>query len=204
MKTSQAISCKCLVFLAVILKLVAAHPEWYRARDGHRYFIESAQNFNWLQAFDNCARKGLHFVTIDNARKNSAFVELLLSLRERPSDFWIGHHDEFNTAVDLNRSFFSSASGQRISYRYWSDGEPNNLNSNEHCVHVSRRSQYKWDDKSCDRNSYGYVCEKNHFSTIYQNDPAQQNWQSADSEENTQNVENMDDVNIRQTTDSPI
>ena len=39
----------------------------------------------------------------------------------------------------------------------WREGEPNNANSNEHCVQI--RKDGLWNDENCD-NHNNFICEK--------------------------------------------
>ncbi|XP_073828636.1 uncharacterized protein [Musca autumnalis] len=136
---------------------------WYTTYDGSRYLIEGSARYNWLQAMDECSRRGLQLVVIDNASKNTALVALLRSVFGSSRDLWIGHHDEFNTAKDKNRAWYSSSSGERIFYSYWDNGEPNNKNG-EHCTEIYRKADFKWNDEDCDTHYFGYICEEHHLS----------------------------------------
>ncbi|XP_059223885.1 lectin subunit alpha-like [Stomoxys calcitrans] len=151
--------------LFVALFQLASAAYWYTAGDGNHYLIEGATNYNWLQAFDQCARQGLQLAVVDNASKNSALTALLRLVFGSSPDLWIGHHDEFNTKVDKNRLWFSPFSGLPISFSNWASIQPDNNNQNEHCVQISRVMNYQWNDAFCEH-KFGFICEHSPRSQI--------------------------------------
>ncbi|XP_075155910.1 lectin subunit alpha-like [Haematobia irritans] len=151
------------VILLIGLFHVASSAQWYTANDGRRYLIEESSSYNWLQALDQCSRQGLQLAVIDSTQKNNALIALLRSVFGGSRDLWIGHHDEFNTKKDKNRMWYSSSTGESISYGYWDSGEPNNKGG-EHCAEIYRKSDFRWNDENCDKMYFGYICEE-HYKT---------------------------------------
>uniref|UniRef100_A0A1I8PPX6 C-type lectin domain-containing protein n=1 Tax=Stomoxys calcitrans TaxID=35570 RepID=A0A1I8PPX6_STOCA len=152
----------CLV--AGISLPVTAVPQVHIASDGTKYLIESEAKYNWLQAHTECVSSDMQFAVLDSAEKNQAFVELLQQIDGKLPNLWIGHHDNFNTAEQLNRRFFSIINGYEIDFNNWDKGEPNNALYSEHCVHIDSSSDFRWNDHHCE-NKYGYVCEEPQKST---------------------------------------
>ncbi|XP_061392259.1 perlucin-like protein, partial [Musca vetustissima] len=152
---------------------------WYTTYDDRRYFIEDSPKYNWLQALDECSRRGLQLFVIDDPSKNTAFVNFLKLLYGKPLDLWIGHHDEFNNVA--NRTWYSAASGEAINYGNWAKGEPNNR-FGEHCGQLYRKSDFQWNDEDCDDHYFGYICEEHYLSGKCHKDLEQRH--NATNEEN--------------------
>ncbi|XP_013112448.1 lectin subunit alpha [Stomoxys calcitrans] len=151
------------IVLFIGLFQLASTASWYTASDGHRYYIEGAANYNWLQALDQCSRQGLQLAVIDSDSKNKALISLLRSIFGSSRDLWLGHHDEFYKKKDKNRSWYSASTGAAITFSYWDSGEPNNKGG-EHCTEIYRKADFKWNDENCDTNYFGFICEE-HFKT---------------------------------------
>lgn len=87
-----------LAIFAAPLPLCLATPGWYEAYDGKRYLIEpdfkvcviekcfktsmtyTWFQYNWLQAYDQCRRRGLQLVDVNSAVKNEVLISLLRSI----------------------------------------------------------------------------------------------------------------------------
>ncbi|XP_073828635.1 lectin subunit alpha-like [Musca autumnalis] len=173
----------CIIFYLGLIQ-VTLTADWYTARDGHQYLIETAASNNWLQAMGQCSRRGLQLVVINNEIKNNALVDLIKSNFGTLHDFWIGHHDEFNTKNDTDRSWYSVATGEPITYSNWNSGEPNNYNGPEHCTELKSNTNYKWNDEPCDAISVGFICEEHYKTTQCQNDIQRKRYST--NEKNTQ------------------
>ncbi|XP_013112463.2 lectin subunit alpha [Stomoxys calcitrans] len=169
MNTSMRQLLQSFLLIAIIWHNAVAVPEWHTASDGKEYLIEKELKYNWLQAYDECARRDLNLVVIEGEEKNVAFTALLREKFAKPSPLWLGYHDEFNLAKGP-RHFFSISTGQPLTFTNWFKGEPKNIKKKEHCAYVGGNSEYKWADASCDNSKYGYICEKDESSTNCQDD----------------------------------
>ncbi|XP_061401398.1 lectin subunit alpha-like [Musca vetustissima] len=157
------------IFAVVFLQLAAA-ADWYTGSDGRNYLIEGSASYTWFQAMDQCSRRGLQLVMIDNEVKNNAIIDLIKIHFGKSRDLWIGHHDEFNSKKDKTRTWYSVATGSPIAYSNWNKGEPNNYKGNEHCTEISVKADFKWNDEKCDENYYGFICEEHYKTTQCHND----------------------------------
>ncbi|XP_058977483.1 lectin subunit alpha-like [Musca domestica] len=144
---------------AVALESVRAVPTLQRGFDGGVFYIEIDQNYNWFEAAHECARKGLQLLEIPDGNKNAVVVDALKSYVGNPRDFWLGANDEYNRVKDPNRPFYWSSKGGRVNYSNFAKGEPNNMNSNEHCLHLlANAAGFQWNDKDCAA-KHGFICE---------------------------------------------
>uniref|UniRef100_A0A1I8MY01 C-type lectin domain-containing protein n=1 Tax=Musca domestica TaxID=7370 RepID=A0A1I8MY01_MUSDO len=158
-----------LTFLFGLCQLATA-ADWDTASDGRQYLIETSVGYNWLQAVDQCSRRGLQLVVIDNEVKNNAIIDLIKSKFGSAKDLWVGHHDEYNTKKDKNRPWYSIATGQEITFSNWYISEPNNYKSQEHCAEIKSSARFQWYDESCTDSYYGYICEEHYKTTQCHND----------------------------------
>lgn len=113
-----------------------------------------------------CARRGAQLVEVHSAEKNTVLNNLLKRVLNKPYNLWLGGNDEFiNNNLENNRPFFWSATGKQFNFTYWSEGNPSNFDSDEHCAHIYWYStSYKWNDINC-LEKMGFVCESKDFCT---------------------------------------
>ncbi|XP_061392258.1 lectin subunit alpha-like [Musca vetustissima] len=160
----------CFTIFAIGFWPLATAADWYTGSDGRNYLIEGSASYTWFQAMDQCSRRGLQLVMIDNEVKNNAIIDLIKIHFGKSPDLWIGHHDEFNSKKDKTRTWYSVATGSPIAYSNWNKGEPNNYKGNEHCTEISVKADFKWNDEKCDENYYGFICEEHYKATQCHND----------------------------------
>ncbi|XP_073828657.1 lectin subunit alpha-like [Musca autumnalis] len=145
--------------LTVVLQSVQAVPKLERAFTGGAFYIEIDQKYNWFEASHECARNGRKLVEVPHAKKNEELLNALKSYVGNPKNFWMGANDEYNRAKDLNRAFYWSSNGGRVTFTNWLKGEPNNVAGNEHCLQIfSDVDGFKWNDKDCTV-KMGFICE---------------------------------------------
>lgn len=68
--------------------------------------------------------------------------------------YWIAGND-----LGYFRSWFWMTTGKPVVYKNWQEGEPNNVNEGEHCIHLHHLNSLKWNDSKCE-NEWYYICEK--------------------------------------------
>ena len=125
--------------------------------------------YNWHQAWHECARRDQQLVTIESADKNNAIIDLVKRVVGKSHNLWLGGNDEYSSSRDYGRPFFWSPTGQPFSFAYWSENNPDNYKHQEHCVHIwDTKPLYQWNDNDCNV-KMGFICEPNHFRETYNN-----------------------------------
>ena len=87
-------------------------------------------------------------------------MNLIKEVIGKPHDLWLGGNDAYS--VDKERPFFWWTTAEKFTFTYWANGEPTNMGSKEHCVHIWQLTQYQWNDNVCDK-SMGFICEDNPY-----------------------------------------
>ena len=57
---------------------------------------------------------------------------------------WLGGND-----IQTPGTYFWQSSGLKVTYTHWSDGEPNDMNHVENCMHMWK-DDGTWNDLPCD------------------------------------------------------
>lgn len=97
-------------------------------------------------------------------------INLLKKVIGHSHNLWLGGNDEFSSSRDYKRPFTWSATGKKFTFTFWSDNNPDNYRSSEHCVHIwASKPLYQWNDVEC-TNKMGFICEVNHYVESYKND----------------------------------
>lgn len=47
---------------------------------------------------------------------------------------------------------------QKLTYTNWDAGQPNNDNTNQHCLEISGDRGFKWNDNECEEHKF-FICE---------------------------------------------
>ncbi|XP_061392245.1 lectin subunit alpha-like [Musca vetustissima] len=153
-----------VIFTSVCIGVGDALRDWFQAEDGHEYFIETENNYEWHKASAECKRRGLRLVEIESAAKNKALDTLLRSAfgNSLPS-LWIGATD-LEVITEKNRPFYWSTTGRRVKFADWSIHQPDNYKGNEHCLHLYAPYNLKWNDAPCTMKQ-GFICEERFISS---------------------------------------
>ncbi|XP_065360327.1 lectin subunit alpha-like [Calliphora vicina] len=153
-----------------LLQAVTSTPQKHKASDGREYLIETELKYNWYQAYHECARRDSQLVIIDTAAKNNAIIDLLKTVIGKSHNLWLGGNDEFSSSHDFKRPFFWSATGKQFTFSFWSDNNPDNYRTQEHCAHIwASKPLYQWNDNDCTA-KMGFICEQNHYLETYNKD----------------------------------
>ncbi|XP_073828650.1 lectin subunit alpha-like [Musca autumnalis] len=142
-----------------IINLSIASPTWYATNNGQRYLIEVDTKLNWLQANNECKRRGLQLLEIENKEKNLQIKNILLNIRGGSKDIWIGYHDAFNTDGDNYRPFYNLSSGLQITYSDWYNGGTSNRQPQDHCAQISNSNNLQWISTDCSSKN-AFICEE--------------------------------------------
>lgn len=87
---------------------------------------------------------------------------LLLNVADRKkyNDFWTAGSNNNNEKKD-NKNYIWFTNGKPLVYTNWIDKEPNNHEGKEHCLHLIRTKDLKWNDNNCSNKKY-FVCQQEH------------------------------------------
>ena len=91
-----------------------------------------------------------HVVDITTQNEQDYLAGILSNVSSE--DVWIGL-----TSTAKNNSLFWS-DGSALNFTAWDMGGNGVRNEDEQCVRMRADSNYKWDDRSCNK-YFGYVCE---------------------------------------------
>lgn len=140
--------------------------------------IEFYFKYTWLEALHECAKRNLSLVSLDSYEKNQEFVKLMqkrfgknICIRAKKvcvhnsrvilgggRDLWIG--GSVSTSDNNERKFVWASHGKTFDFSHWQEGEPNNLDGNQPCVHTwSISNDFRWADGQYYL-KYGYICEE--------------------------------------------
>ena len=133
----------------------------------HQYhFVNMGKNWTEAQAY--CRDKYTDLATIDNMEDMNRLLNL-----EHFGDYnntvWIGMYDDVNSwRWSLEDTDYYSEGGAE--FRNWQIGQPDNVNSNEHCVVMTEGGE--WQDEDCNEKPpficYTSIGEKGVFIAVFQ------------------------------------
>ncbi|XP_043247297.1 low affinity immunoglobulin epsilon Fc receptor-like [Amphibalanus amphitrite] len=131
--------------------LLSCPDNW--SRHGASCFLAPAQSVTWHDANRTCVQKDRRAQLASIHEDNADFIHQLLR-ETQGSNFWIG----------LRRSSedpgWAWTDGSPLDHTAWRAGEPNNVEGEENCVHVNKRSHglQDWNDIECSR-QMKYLCQ---------------------------------------------
>ena len=113
---------------------------------GDHHYAYYPQQMNWVEARDFCRSLGGYLATINTAEEQ-AFIESAFP----GCTGWIGGYGSGST--------WNWVTGEEMIYTNWADGEPNNQNGNEWCMHLF--TGMRWNDlpNQDDGHKSGFICE---------------------------------------------
>ncbi|XP_074051652.1 C-type lectin domain family 4 member K-like isoform X2 [Macrotis lagotis] len=126
--------------------------EAYTIYNGSLYYF-SCTDKSWAEAEEYCMSQSSHLASV-----TSVDEQKFLSEKSNVHWHWIGltrredkmtFHWTDGTSYDANKT-----------KAFWNSNEPNNLNNNEHCVHLSRKGLTSWNDLNCN-SSIKFICKWN-------------------------------------------
>ncbi|CAB1345528.1 unnamed protein product [Coregonus sp. 'balchen'] len=139
------------------------------------YFVNMGKNWTEAQAY--CRDKYTDMATIDNMEDMNRLLNT-----EHFGDYsdtvWIGLYDDVNSwRWSLEDSDYYSKGGAE--FRNWQNGQPDNVNSNEHCVVMTEGGE--WQDEDCNK-ILPFIC----YTSIGKNNShvfieSKKNWSEAQS-----------------------
>uniref|UniRef100_A0A9J8AAW4 C-type lectin domain-containing protein n=1 Tax=Cyprinus carpio carpio TaxID=630221 RepID=A0A9J8AAW4_CYPCA len=124
----------CLLFA---LNASACWSGWIQY--GHEWFKVFKYPLSWDDAEVTCLNNGGNLASVHNKQQ----YDFLKSMISSSQSYWIGGYD----AVSEGKWFWSD--GSQMNYRLWNPGEPNNLESSEHCIQMNFGAAGNWNDQKC-------------------------------------------------------
>ena len=121
-------------------------------RGPHRYWI-CTRGRSWPEAREHCQTQGGDMVVLDDEGESRWLAGRAMALRRQW--YWVGLTDQGH------EGHFVWVDGTALDdrpFRNWNRGEPNNMEDNEHCVHMWAYSAGSWNDLVCDE-PLGVLCE---------------------------------------------
>ncbi|XP_064086030.1 perlucin-like protein [Macrobrachium nipponense] len=114
---------------------------------------------NWEQSRQKCLAMDSDLVTITRDEEYNFLRDL-----SKGHNMYVGLND---LQEEGTYRWVADGTIHQIVESWWVEGEPNNPNSQEHCVHFSNYVDGRFNDRVC-ANEFRYICEK----------PAQLDWNS--------------------------
>ena len=128
-------------------------PDYEVTFQGHEYKLYN-RALPWREAYKFCEQQGGHLITI-NSEEEQAFIYNFLKNKSTRSYTWLGATDWYEEGN------WKWITGNRIIYRDWADGEPNNNNDENYMMLYANSG--KWNDGSdiyySDTKAYSFICE---------------------------------------------
>lgn len=111
---------------------------------------------DWASAFSYCNAFNMTLATLETEEEHNHLLNLADNGGVTNQHAFIG-----GTDVGSEGTFHWVGSGKLVNYPLkWKDGEPNNLNDNEHCLGLWKETdQYEINDAPCSGYSGPFICE---------------------------------------------
>ncbi|XP_065449215.1 C-type lectin-like isoform X1 [Chrysemys picta bellii] len=135
----------CLIFNPSLegVQAVSCPGCWLPFHDSCYQYVP--QEKNWAEAEADCQNHwhGAHLISIHSAEENNILADYMKWNLTKNSPVWIGLSDP------MEDQSWRWTDESPVSFRAWDKGQPNNQNSNEHCVVLERpvrtkRCSYTW------------------------------------------------------------
>ncbi|XP_013919830.1 PREDICTED: hepatic lectin-like [Thamnophis sirtalis] len=97
---------------------------------------------------NHCEEQNSELVVITNQ-----YEQNFLQAQARNERYWIGLSDH----NDEGQWRWVDGTDYRTSFKYWSEGEPNDHSNNEDCAEIYQAG--RWNDVSCNIKKF-YICKK--------------------------------------------
>uniref|UniRef100_A0A1A9W339 C-type lectin domain-containing protein n=1 Tax=Glossina brevipalpis TaxID=37001 RepID=A0A1A9W339_9MUSC len=137
--------------------------KWHKNLDNLPIFIDNEYNYNWFEAWNECASKNMSLITLDSEWKEDMLINLLREMFKSTHNYWLGAND-----LAEEGKFVWAATGKVFAYSNWSANKhplrnPDNFANKEHCVHYWNQTDFEWNDNDC-RIKMGLICEEHHLT----------------------------------------
>ncbi|XP_074141669.1 C-type lectin domain family 4 member K-like isoform X2 [Sminthopsis crassicaudata] len=126
--------------------------EMYAIHKGHLYYF-SCDVKSWAAAEETCVSKGSHLTSVTSVDEQE-----FLYKKTNGVYFWNGlnKREDQKTFRWSDGTLFDESKAKG----FWKDGEPNNNNGKEHCVHFWEKELKSWNDLDCE-STLRFICKWN-------------------------------------------
>ncbi|TMW42591.1 hypothetical protein DOY81_012328 [Sarcophaga bullata] len=122
------------------------------------YYFEEKIKMTHFDANEVCKKMGMSLASIKSKQELEYLKEYLQQEYGHIYPYWLG-------AYKLDGQWIWIGSGEKIQKFFWHQGEPNNENGIENCIHTWE-GHFDWNDKSCTLEKYFFICDVEASNTI--------------------------------------
>ncbi|XP_026103521.1 galactose-specific lectin nattectin [Carassius auratus] len=145
------IVCVSLCLLFALNASASSRCQYGWTRYGRTCFKVFNSPLSWSDAEAMCLTYGGNLASVHSTLEYT-FIKRMIS---SSNSYWIGGSD----AVSEGKWFWSD--GSQMDFKLWNPKEPNNLQSNEHCIQMNFGAAGNWNDQVCS-NKLPFVCFNSH------------------------------------------
>ncbi|XP_058047298.1 C-type lectin mannose-binding isoform-like [Ahaetulla prasina] len=115
--------------------------------------FEEQKNWTSAEMFCRKHKPGCHLASIHSMAQSADLAEYISDYLTRKTHVWIGLNDPRKQRI------WEWSDRSCVDYLSWNQGEPNNKDNKEYCVHLWTPTGYKnWNDTPCDT-AYPFICQ---------------------------------------------
>ncbi|XP_070552324.1 lactadherin-like isoform X2 [Ptychodera flava] len=117
---------------------------------GKCYYVHQGRMYTYEEARTVCSGLGSSLAKVENVQ-----VDLFLKGYKSRYDgnLWLGATDA------KHEGKWTWEDGTQVTYTNWAPGQPDNTGGREHCLHLCKDWDLKWNDRVCTTHM-GFICEK--------------------------------------------
>ncbi|XP_024862446.1 galactose-specific lectin nattectin-like [Kryptolebias marmoratus] len=125
-------------------------PMFWSSFNGRCYKYVATQ-MTWVDAELHCVSQRSNLVSVHSLEEHN-FVNFLIKNFDPAQRFtWIGLTDLYKEGA------WMWSDGSKVNFQHWDQGQPDNRNKVEHCVHTNMVTNHKWNDHQCSE-TFPFVC----------------------------------------------
>ncbi|GAB6032988.1 Fc fragment of IgE, low affinity II, receptor for (CD23) [Chamberlinius hualienensis] len=123
-------------------------------RIGSFCYYFSNTTFNWHNAVTSCELKGTDLAHPSTLEKNTQLVDYIKANFPTVAFWWLGASD-----LAKDDTWIWAHDNSPVSFNNWLEGQPDNYQGNEKCLHYWTEFNWGWNDAQC-LTAYHYICEQ--------------------------------------------
>nr|ANT70300.1 C-type lectin [Tachysurus fulvidraco] len=121
-----------------------------------RCYLYNGDKLDWASAEKFCQKFDAHLVSIHSENEYQQIKALIRSFDPTEALTHIG-------LSDCQKAFqFFWSDGTKLTFTKWRQGQPDNYENRERCVHINAGASKNWNDINCE-NRYASVCAKESY-----------------------------------------